>query len=258
MNGMNTKLGINTKHGMNKKGGEYRAGLLIVLMLMYFTVFIVIVDSSNSIIAESSTNLSNYDYVNTLEGYNLVGGGYCANPRYEFNADTGEEKETNSPQYLACELTKGVRNRDMCNNIEGCLWDNATTNYWLWTTTGEPTCTGTINASYYGMEKNTLSKTIKIHENTEFFGQISVCNHPDVISNRSSCDDLSCTWTKDDISNVEPSYKGISSTFKEVFTFSYDFAVENETLKFFLNFLFVGIPLILMIIGIYFIIPVVH
>lgn len=233
---------------------EFRGGMVVVIMVIYFTFFIAIVDTTARIEGETSNqSINDLDY---SSDYNLLSDGYCNSPRYEYDNE-GKRLIASDERALSCTITEGVRGKDYCERLEGCYWDNATTNYWLWTTIGEATCLGNINHTYYGMDKYAFSNFMKPHNNTNFWStDTSVCNHPTVIDNSSLCNYLSCSWSTDSL-EYDVSYKGIKSTVSDIFTFSYDFETNNATTSFILNFIFVIVPLLILLIAIYSLIPVI-
>lgn len=233
---------------------EFRGGMVVVIMVIYFTFFIAIVDSTEQMKGQIDTrNVTELSY---SSDYNLLSDGYCNSPRYEFNSER-ERVLSSDERTLACEVTAGVKGKEYCERLEGCYWDNATSGFWFWTTEGEATCLGNVNHTYYNMEKYELSNFIKYHNNSNFWNtDTSVCNHPTVIDNSTLCGFFSCTWSEESF-DADVSYKGIKGTVGDIFTFSYDFNEDNPTMKFLLNFLFVVVPLLILLIAVYTLIPVI-
>jgi len=251
---------------MNKKAGSILGASVFFFLFIYFVVFILVADGADSMGTEND-DINVTDFSGTDGGLYGIGyfGQVCNTPRYEYDPESTDVSETNDPDHLDCERTKGVLRSDICNSIEGCSWENVTSGFWFWETTEDATCLGSINASYYGIDTTSfLGREVVVeHSNTEVFrdrygSKKSICNHPNVVRNESLCNTFSCTF---DFLQTDLEDTGLSSirrTAGDVFTFRYDFDVENSVLSFVINFVLVILPMIALLISIYFMLPIVH
>jgi hypothetical protein len=79
----------------------------------------------------------------------------------------------------------------------------------------------------------------------------TICTHPYVLLNQTECDFYECTWLTEEITPDMGQKSIISSMFSimvNMFTFSYDFGVDNATLETILYIIFILLPLLLLII----------
>lgn len=244
----------------NKKGGEFNAGVWLVGIVIYFIFFILTTNGVSQLYAESGENITISS--SNLDFSSFAGGNYCNNPRYAYNPETLEQYEYKTTQYdfLNCEESIGVKSESICSNINGCSWDNVTSGFWFWTTTEEASCIGNINASYYGIETTTeiTGEVVKAHNNTATFGIVSICNHPNVIQNKTLCSTFGCTWDTLKIDNTYTSTSSVIDTVKDLFSFRYSFGFDDDTANNILNVIFFYIPLLMLIVSIYFMLPIVH
>jgi len=252
-----------------KKGGQAVAGVWFVAIAIYFIFFILGVYSAENIAnGTSNTTLTNSD-IDSINFNNIIGTTICENPRYYYNPDTAEESIYNNAQNdrLFCEESVGIFSQTSCESIAGCTWENVTSGWWIFSSTDDATCMGDINASAYGIDVNDGfigRPRVAPHNNTGVwatytpFSDASVCTHPNVENNKTLCDLFSCSWTTISAETGFNSAGDIYSTIGDIFTFRYDFGLSNNGVKFFLNFFFVVLPLLILIISIYFMLPVIH
>lgn len=238
-----------------KKGGVFVAGVWILLLILYFTIFIFIVNGSQNISIESDYNLNS-----SLNNYDMFENtGQCSLPRYFYSSNTGEIKETKYPDNMDCRVNVGVTSSETCNSINGCNWTEVTSGFWLWKETFE-TCDGSINGSYYGIETTNFLGGVysKTHDNVNFNDENNVCTHPSVIHNKSLCSMFSCSWVETNKDIEQVNYKTLMSSVSDLFTFKYDFGFDNSFIAYIMNFIFFVLPLFMLIIAIYFASPVIH
>jgi hypothetical protein len=156
---------------MYKKGADYKAGITIGVIIIYFIflsfIINVVADFDNSI------NNSNSGFLGGV--INSVGTqdyGYCANPRYRYSYDSIEPYEISSvnDNYLSCEYTEGIKSQAICQNLTGCEWTTKENNtFWnnffcglsagIYCTSGDSfeTCTGNLNVSSWDIDTWTTS-----------------------------------------------------------------------------------------------------
>lgn len=244
----------------NKKGGDFQAGKWLVILVIYFMFFIFTANGVSNLYTESdvselSVSDSNFDYSS------LIGENVCSNPRYYYDPtslDTYEYSNVNV-RNLECDESIGVKSQTICESINGCVWENVTSGLWFWETTEAASCLGKINASYYGINTSTIFKgeVVAAHDNTPTFGAATPCNHPNVLENQSLCDIFSCTWQKVEIADSYTSSSSVVDTVKELFTFRYDFGF-SDNVNSIVIFIFFIIPLIMIIVSIYYMLPFAH
>jgi hypothetical protein len=250
----------------NKKAGEFISGLWIILIIFYFSIFVLIVNSSQNVMIDTALNdtykLDNINLDVFNEQYK------CDIPRFSYNPNTFEEKIEKQSNHLDCSKSYGVFGRSECSNIQGCEWNTTTIGMWWWKDE-ITTCVGTINYTYYDIEVETFplnpyAKPIVANYEfglTYFKNMLSdnnnICRHPSVINNITNCNLFSCSWVL--IENDENvTYKTILNSVSDIFTFRYDFGFTNDTIKYIMNFIFIILPLLILIIAVYFAIPVIH
>ena len=255
---------------LNKKAGAFGSGILFIVLVVYFFIFILVVSSSEKISALAETN----DTIVTINLGNvefdaIIGSSFCTDPRYYYNAETGEKKKYNLNEYdrLFCEESVGILSQDICDDISGCKWENVTSGWWFWKTVEDASCIGNINSTYYGIAQTTVvigRPRIESHNNTGVwaiytpFSDPSACQHPNVIRNKTLCDMFSCSWTPVTPDSSFKSVGNVYSTMSDVFSFRYDFGFANQGLSLFMNFIFIVLPLLILIVSLYFMIPFFH
>jgi len=253
----------------SKKGGEFQAGIFLIFAVAYFFFFILVVNSSENVAGLGATNTSlvNID-LGTVEFDAIIGSSFCTNPRSGYDATTGESYLYSNAQSdrLFCEESIGIKGSSICSDIAGCSWQNVTSGWWFWTSTTSASCIGNINSSYYNIESTNPiigRPRVKVHNNTGYwatytpFNDPSACEHPNVLLNKTLCDMFSCSWEIATADTTFNSVGSIYSTIAEVFTFRYDFGFSNEAIAVLMNFIFIVLPLLVLIISLYFMIPLI-
>lgn len=232
----------------------------LVLLLFYFTMFILIVYSAETI-GDNIGNAS-IDSYEDIFGRISLGEYYCDSPRYKIDPNTAERSEYvgSFSKSLKCLESRGVIDETTCNNIAGCTWENVTSGWWIFESTDDASCLGTIDALSYGVNV-TLELGVNVtaeHSGTEdrtwysFYPKdITPCNHPAVLESQTLCNTFSCTWSEYVPSTDKKST--IGEVTKELFTFSYNFNEDNDTLNFILHFIFIIIPAFMLVVAIYYI-----
>ena len=251
-----------------KRGGSFGATTFFILATIYFIFFIIVANAS-----ENLGSMSESDYVTVeLDGIEfdaLMGSSYCTNPRFKFDPQTGEKSEYGSAwvDSLKCEESAGVLSQSSCETITGCAWENVTGGWWFWETTESASCIGDINATSYGVSQTTpvLGRSyVTGHTNTGLwakytpFSDSSPCEHPSVLKDIELCSTFSCTWEKVTPETTFNSVSTIYGTVGDIFTFRYDFGFESTGLTLLVNFLFIILPLLILILSVYYMIPLLH
>ena len=241
-------------------------GVWLVAMILYFVLFIGIASTANLVGEES---VSSYE---SELSQAFASGGICGDRRY---VDPDEALGSRSfvelddlslsqkwylgfnyydaESNLACEYNYGQIGEEYCT-FNGCTWNNGTDD-----------CEGQMNASYYGVETTNLFfpgvyDKIASHDNTGFLEAPSPCNHDNVRYNQTLCTEFTCEWyaegTQQFIDATENS-DSLGDTYdqiKPVFTFRPTdiFDTDSTVLNFVLNFVFIIIPLIILIAALWF------
>lgn len=237
----------------------FQGGMLLIIMAIYFTMLSFIVASALNVQAESFQNTGVLD---DIDGYSYIEqfGGECGTPRSFYDAKTLDIYEVRGTRVsrLNCVNSPGVTSPDMCNAIEGCSWNTTSSGWWLWKEEYQ-TCLGVINATSYGLEMEFVLGNWRVaeHENSESGKFWHPCNHPDVKYEKDICVDVfACSWyTIEDKINQQIQHTNVIRTFGNLLSFQYDWGFENPIVAGLLNFLLVVIPLLLVIIGIYSLVP---
>ena len=242
---------------------KFGAGMFIVVIIIYFTLFIYTVNSA--------VNVSN-EYDLTGNDSSLDSGGFhddgivnvdpvgeCQNPRHRLNIDYGagtyEEVPTGLADTMNCQFTSGMLDNSTCESIAGCEW--VVRSYWF--RSDETVCDGYIDGTEYDIDIRTNilgMQRVAEHNNTGIGERPSICNHPSVIHDQDLCEAFLCTWDTDQEQDV--GYQTIYSTVKTLFTFQYDFGVDNAAITGILNFFLIALPLFVLLISVYLIIPFIH
>jgi hypothetical protein len=251
---------------MNRRAGQFGAGIWFILLVVYFFFFVVIVNSVgvlDDIAGDYSGAATNVDFTS------LTGRTYCSDPRYAYDAATGQETvySSSSRDRLFCEESIGVRDQTTCDSIAGCSWETVTTGFWFWTTVINATCIGDINATAYGVDMTDPiigRPRVMSHDSTGVFSSYtpfsspSPCDHENVIFNKTRCEVFTCSWTSEAPQETIKSATGIYDTVKTLFLFRYDFGFENAGLAVLANFIFIVLPLLMLIMALYFMLPIIH
>lgn len=225
--------------------GQFDAGKLALSLAIYFIIFI-----TGLFIAESFANSYDLDYSVTQSGstelFGNINGTYqsCNPPRGFLNPQSGTFETIGVFQVdsIKCEYTKGNYDGDVCNVIDGCVYDNDT---FLWFNTGTQSCTGIVNLSFYGV----VGEVVNIYDDVD--------NLRSKLNNKEICEIFGFNWgtnsdERDDVSiNTFLDLTGSLFTFRASFT-------DIGILDFILTLLLFYLPLIALIIAIYFSLPFIH
>ena len=242
----------------------YSGGILLVIMAIYFTLLSLIVSSDINFKAERfEKDGTIYD----VDGYEYIRdfGGYCAAPRFKYDPQTLEINEFGrvDSKTLSCSNSPGVQSPDTCGQIEGCNWDTTTSGFWFWKEEYQ-TCLGTINASYYGIETGTMigQEIVIPHDGTPETGfdprqRVTPCDHESIKGDRNVCEGVfGCSWaTIQDELESKARHTNVVRTFGSLLSFNHDWGFENPFISNLMTFLLVIIPMLLVIIGIYAMVP---
>lgn len=190
----------------------------------------------------------------------------------EWQRQINEGRKTVYDEYRAggsieCSMTSGVQSNESCQSINGCKWTQPEDSFfqrtidWItfWSDSPEnpPTCTGIVDyADFTTNNRNYLGTTvINFHDNTP---KESVCRHPDVIGNETLCKIMSCTWyntkSPQDINAEEVDIgfglmKDMWKNLQEMFTFRFDYGMDNEMASYMLNFFTFHLPMIILVLS---------
>lgn len=260
--------------------GQFESGKWILYLSAYF--LFLILGLSVLQIAFDKTGL---DYSFTTVGdtglfddiIKQTNGYYCSSPRTFYNPASAEYEEIGyfSQYSLNCKWSDGNADADRCTDIAGCTWVEASTIFFLFTTSAY--CDGTINMSAYtpytsqvtdiGKPKSSFHdpNTLYIIDLTEtaqfinYDGKISnqVC---ELATNENSCNIMGCQWVSiadDDSSSGEASLGTILDITGSLFTFQASFTDDYFT-DLALTILLFYLPLLAYLIAIYFALPFIH
>jgi hypothetical protein len=263
----------------NIKFGDFNAGIWIFVLIVYFLFFTLLASSISNLNLSTQPDLTDNEIYYSL--LTEVGSGtysYCSDPRYRYKYGDSEPMAMSvNRNYLRCDWSRGLQSQADCNAIAGCSWDVvdesfAIFGYCLWGCDTYYSCAGTMNVSSYGITKlagssfsapytyfDYINSSSKYNALMSYLnigvvetGQ-SICTHPNVILNQTSCDYFDCTWEVVKVQR-DTSIVGLPLTMVrmtgQMFTFSYDFGFENENVNTILYIIFILLPLIFLIIAI--------
>lgn len=213
--------------------GSSASGSWLLGLIIYFFVFIVMVTFVSNM-QEGITYSS--DNILSATGSN----DYCDTPRYTYNTDFELVKNI-YPNTKDCRATLGTYAKETCEFIEGCIWDNVTSGWWIFSSTYE-SCTGEVNTSYY----NNGTETFEICSMSGLQGRV----------NNGLCGLMGCTYYTEKDLNVDDLDTTITGVIKQVNSFtsviislaSFDADIGiPEDYEFLFSFIFFYIPLFMLI-----------
>jgi len=240
---------------------------VIGLMVLYFGLMAIIITLVSNLSGTTISTTGGSD----AESYE---GNWCNTPRliYEpYNQNPLDITQMTSYEYkhtiasLDCGKTAGVTDSTSCASIDGCTWD-APSSFWNIISfglfgAGEDTCVGTVD---YGI--NATGEYWGYGENAYTDGEVvATCDYPDVKYNETLCNAFSCTWSyTDGIEDLDINaeqnkgmFKSTMKTIGSMLTLKFDYGFDNATARILLNLLLFWIPLLVMIIAIYQLIPLI-
>lgn len=115
---------------MNKRGLlDFNAGVVVLVLIIYFIFFSFIVYSVAS--AFPSSNIDDYSsnlYNEIIAKSGLLSIEYCDSPRlrYDFEESAPYELSSANENNLRCDFTDGIMNQQLCESYDGCGWVNTT------------------------------------------------------------------------------------------------------------------------------------
>ena len=224
--------------------GEFNAGKTCLWIVIYFFVFFTVVYSmiQTDDYYETDNDLSTRDvgFLRRSDPFNTDG--YCDKPHFDIPFITSVFEENLFP----CGY---IRANDVytCEYFNNCNWTNITT-FLFFNYETDYFCDGYVNLTQLGFERTTIQH---------------ICTLTG-LQNRTACETFGCTWYDyselgTDVSGQSGSYsiKSISDTVLFVTGFKADLGVPNQYLWIY-SFIFFWIPLVLLIISLYFALPFLH
>lgn len=235
---------------------------VVSLMVLYFGLMAIIITLVS--------NISGTTITTTGGTGGLYVGEWCNQPRtmYEqFITDPIDTLSMNSYVFkhtvasLDCGKTAGIIDQTSCETIDGCAWsDPANWFQQLFGMGGVDTCTGTIgygiNSTYIIGFGNTASTNGSV---------VATCDYPSVKYNETLCEVFSCTWSyTDGVEDLDITteqnagmFKKTMKTLGSMLTLQFSYGFTNPTASLLLNLLLFWIPLIILLIAIYQLIPLI-
>jgi hypothetical protein len=230
----------------------------IGLLVLYFFLMTIIVSAVSMMMAGVSTGLN-------ISSTSMA---ICSEPRllyypdgssissYDDNLSTAEKNSL--LRNLECSESIGVTSSSTCTNITGCSWGAAGSCAWweFWCDPGAlpTTCIGDINGTAYNITETSTSLFGRKHIAGGLFSSPNVCT--DYGLAQTECEELSCTWNTEyyqgqiDVEKISPSPSMITymwDTISGMFTFTYDFGIDNTFATYIITFLIFYLPLILLV-----------
>jgi hypothetical protein len=235
------------------------------LIILYFFIMIVIV----TVVEMSVTNADGDITASDLQSR-------CGEPRTLWKAngtvETSDDTELSNTRRswirmsLNCDESVGVTDETVCNQIEGCSWETVSACSWwtqLWCTGSTDTCTGNINGTYYGMAESDswFGGHYAIKEDSAVVNDANVCT--DYNLSVTNCTLLSCSWLgseqlyalkETEIKLSQNMWNVAWNSVGQLITFRYDFGFDTYA-NWVTNFIIFYLPLLLLILAIYAIVP---
>lgn len=270
---------ISIKHDM----GTWKALMVFILLVMYFTIFSVVVAMTNELQEEQYISVDGeFIYNETYSSYkDLPEPGLCDRPRNVYNPVTGDYRQVEVSTMrelssLSCEYVAEKENE--CNNFDGCSWEEETADSWrnLWglLSSGETyyKCDGTINFEQFNITAvgrggfppyTTYENFSDISDNETYavayfdfdeplhpFKRSRtniICLHESILYEEDKCEAFGCTWIGvDELEENVSAWDNVNTirgSLLNMLTFNFDFGIENNFLATIINLLFIGIPL---------------
>jgi len=239
----------------------------VMLLVLYFTIFTVIV----SLVADISPSVPT-----TSGGYDLstnTSGTYCALPRLIYEpwiTDAGEKTiritssddlTNDNPRYsqswvgnVECKYSQGQLGETQCEALSGCTWASGFS-WWIFGDDTE-TCKGQLNYTWINS-----SDTYNLWGFGEYLTDIDACGYEPVKNNRTNCEIMSCSWgevtndidlfTANDVDLNANMLTKTWSVVKDMVLFRFDFGFDNSTANFILTFILFILPLLGLALAIY-------
>jgi hypothetical protein len=255
--------------------GQYESGKTIIFLSIYFIALIFIL----SIVQVALTSMGiPYSFVTSDDESQLLGfvqqDSLCTHPRTFTTSDGSQETISQYQKNSAsCQWTDGSYDALACDSIVGCTWQNATTSFFFFER--EASCEGSITLTNYSQFTNQTTAYFKTpqstHENDTIYivrGHIPQYVSPQtqnviqdiclLADSQTSCDMLGCTWVN--TNQLQPSELGIGVIWDIVsglFTFNVTFTSEYWT-NLLLTLILFYIPLLMLIMALYFTLPFIH
>jgi len=215
--------------------GRQHAGMWIIGLLGYFLIISVILTGIAKMDSEYGISTGTVSYTTGSLGKSLNNLGGCDDPR---------SVNENEPDCKYLIDVGSVYNNATCESFAGCSWVTESS-FFLW---GESTvtCSGTINQTAYNNGAN--------YTTFNLFGNWadSVCGLYNLSQEKSTCEAFGCTWTAqgtDDYIKVTK-IAGIWGIVKDVFTANINFGTSSTNLNTLLNFIFIVLPIVMLIMAI--------
>lgn len=217
--------------------GDYRAGGLFVFCLLYLILAYAVTASVTAYNTENINVSGNESVQDSLS----LSGGSCQGPRERGDVFSSFDS-------LKCTSTP-VEDENVCNEINGCSWSNATTTLLFFETAAS--CRGTINATAYDSTAQVNSDTLT---------SPGFCELSGYDNDRATCERVGCQWV--DAQNIEVTptsgFSTVTSTIGVLSGFRADIIGLPPLVSFLYSMFTFYIPLVLLIISIYYMIPVIH
>lgn len=217
--------------------GEFRAGSLFVFVLIYMILAYAITAGITSVSAADINVTGNESVQDSLS----LSGGTCEPPRERGDIFASFDS-------LRCTSTP-VEDEAVCNDINGCTWSNATSTLLFFETSAS--CDGVINATSYDSTAQTDEESLVEPEFCELEG---------FDDSQSTCEQVGCTWINPDETQVTASsgFSTVTSTFGVLSGFRADIIGLPSMVGWLYAMFTFYIPLVLLLISIYYMIPVIH
>ena len=210
------------------------AGKWIIGILIYYVVLFAIVTFISSFVSTYDVSDSSVTYSGGSAGISSVNFGGCEEPRsvYAYSKSCKKLMDIGS-----------VYNNETCSQVSGCSWETETS--WFGWGESTVTCTGTINTTAYNGGVSAGTTTFLTGLST------SICDLSNLSTDSHLCQFMGCSWNAqgtDDLLTFK-GIGGVGTLIKDIVTLNIQFSSSSQTLNTMLNFIFIVLPLILLIIA---------
>jgi hypothetical protein len=224
--------------------GQFSAGLAFIGILVYMVLAFVLTAGMTSFSTGSGAGELNVTGSEGIQESLQLYGGVCEGPRERASI-------FDSFNSLSCDSIPGAASEGSCNLIEGCAWENESTSFFLFDSPA--TCGGRVNASFY--DQNAVYGA-----STRYLSSPDVCDLSGLDTSQRDCELLGCNWV--DASDYQigatSGFSTVVSTLGALTGFNASIIGLDGLLAFLYSVFAFYIPLVLLIIAIYFMLPVIH
>jgi len=212
------------------------AGKWIIGIVLYFLCLFSILTFIGNLSSEYDLSDTSVTYSGGSAGLSLDNLGGCDNPRQEVSKYSDSCKDLID--------VGSVYDNATCSSFEGCSWTETSALFQFFGS-ANVTCSGNINLTYYNN-----NQSFEIYGITGIASQ-SICDLSNLSTNSQLCEQFGCTWYSSGSQDLL-TYSGVSGIWtiiKDIVGLNINFGASSTTLNTLLNFIFIVLPLLLLILA---------